>query len=82
MENLNSLLSNEIDYLQALRYAQPLPQIPPPVIIPQVAPVLSSGFKIRPLYILLGIGAGLWAFIFVREYLTRKKESNSNGSRY
>ena len=81
MQIVNDLLSNDTDYLHALRNAQPLPQIPaPPVIIPQSIAAPSVGFKIKPIHVLIGIGVGFWAYLYIKDHWAKKRETKRKGS--
>lgn len=76
MENLNSLLSDDIGYLNALRHAPPVPPSVPVVNLPEVINIPDKKFKIPTLiWILVGVGVSVFAVYKWRVYQDKKKSN-------
>ena len=75
METLNSLLSNDIGYLNALRHA---PAVPPSATIPPADIKLAAKkFKIPTWgWILAGLGLSAFAVYKWRQYQKKKNSKN------
>ncbi|MFM2393649.1 MAG: hypothetical protein RLZZ546_1631 [Bacteroidota bacterium] len=76
METLNSLLSNDIGYLNALRHAPPLPPAAPLVTPPGDIKLPTNKFKIPTWgWILVGVGVSVFAAYKWRAYQDKKKSN-------
>lgn len=76
METLNSLLSNDIGYLNALRHAPPVPPAAPRVNLPEVINMPAKKFKIPTLvWVLVGVGVSVFALYKWRVYQDKKKSN-------
>ena len=76
METLNSLLSNDIGYLNALRHAPPVPPAAPVVNQPEVIKIPTKKFKIPTLlWVLAGLGVTIYATFKWKEYQDKKKSN-------
>jgi hypothetical protein len=76
METLNSLLSNDIGYLNALRHAPPVPPAAPVVNQPEVINIPTNKFKIPTWgWILAGVGVSVFAAYKWRANHDKKKSN-------
>jgi hypothetical protein len=76
METLNSLLSNDIGYLNALRHAPLVPPAVPVVNPPEVINIPAKKFKIPTLvWVLAGVGVSVFAVYKWRAYQDKKKSN-------
>lgn len=77
METLNSLLSNDIGYLNALRHAPPVPPPAPAAIPPAEIKLPAKKFKIPTWgWILAGLGLSALAVYKWRQYQEKNKSKN------
>lgn len=77
METLNSLLSNDIGYLNALRHAPPVPPAAPVVNQPEVINIPVKKFKIPTWgWILGGLGLSAFAVYKWKQYQEKNKSKN------
>ncbi len=77
METLNSLLSNDIGYLNALRHAPSVPTTVVPLVNPpEVINIPAKKFKVPTLvWVLAGLGVGVFAVYKWRAYKDKKKSN-------
>lgn len=76
METLNSLLSNDIGYLDALRHAPAIPPAAPVVIPPADIRLPAKKFKIPTWgWILAGVGVCVIAAFKWKTYQQKKKSN-------
>jgi hypothetical protein len=76
METLNSLLSNDIGYLNALRHAPPVPPAVPLAAPPSDIKLPAKKFKIPTLvWVLTGVGVSVFAAYKWRAYHDKKKSN-------
>ena len=74
METLNSLLSNDIGYLNALRHASAVPPAVPLVTPPEVLNITVKKVKIPTLgWILAGVGVTIYIAYKWKAYQEKKK---------
>lgn len=76
METLNSLLSNDIGYLNALRHAPSVPQAAPVVNPPEVLNIPVKKVMIPTwVWVLAGVGVSVFAAFKWKEYQDKKKSN-------
>lgn len=77
METLNSLLSNDMGYLNALRHAPPVPQVVPMVNPPVDIKIPAKKVKIPTWgWILAGVGVCVFATYKWRSSQQKNKSNN------
>jgi hypothetical protein len=76
METLNSLLSNDIGYLDALRHAPAIPPAAPVVMPPDILKPPAKKFKIPTWgWILMGVGLTIYAASKLKAYYEKEKSN-------
>ena len=76
MEVMDEILSDRIDYLHALRHAEPLPN--DIFVIESKAINISSKLKHLSIYIFIAIGASLLTYLIVMANNNEKKKKDEN----
>ncbi len=76
METINSLLSNDMGYLNALRHAPPVPPAVPVVNPPEVINIPAKKFNI-PTWGWILAGAGLCVFATYKWRASQKKNKSN-----
>ena len=77
METLNSLLSNDIGYLNALRHAPAVPPPAPAAIPPPEIKLPGKKFKFPTWgWVLAGLGLSAFAVYKWRQYQEKNKSKN------
>ena len=76
METINSLLSNDIGYLNSLRHAPPVPPAVPLAAPPSDFNLPAKKFKLPTWgWILAGVGVTIYATFKWKEYQDKKKSN-------